>query len=229
MPSLNRSQSQRFGHTLALAGLALIGLSGCGTLNSTTRAADAGANPASAAVVVDRASPSEAARAQFAQAIEAMERVRFDEARAAFEALAAAYPHMSGPHTNLGILAAQVDNDPAQALEHFGAAVSANPDNAVAHNWMGVLLREQGAYAKAEQHYLSALRARPDYPLAHRNLGMLYELYLERPEQATRHYDAYRQLAEGSDALMAEVWMRALRSDQFKQPAVAAMDAGGTP
>lgn len=231
MRGLNRSRANPLWRSSAVSALLLVALSGCSTLESNARTGRADAitvdpDPAAAS---DPVPPTSEARVRFDQAVEAMEQVRFDEARAVFEDLASTYPQLSGPHTNLGILAAQVDDEPAAALGHFQAAVAADPENAVAHNWMGVLLRKQGAYAKAEQHYLSALQARPDYPFAHRNLAMLYELYLDRPAEARQHYDAYRQLAEGSDALMAEVWLRALQAVPFGPPAVAAMDAGPQP
>ncbi|MEQ9736271.1 MAG: tetratricopeptide repeat protein, partial [Algiphilus sp.] len=94
---------------------------------------------------------------------------------------------------------------------------------------MGVLYRKQGDYAEAEQHYRAALQAAPDYAYAHRNLGVLYDRYLDRPSDATRHYEAYRRLAQDGDALMAEVWLRTLREDALKRPEVAAMDAGAQP
>ncbi|MEQ8270733.1 tetratricopeptide repeat protein [Algiphilus sp.] len=233
---LSSISSQRVSHCGAVVAtaLALCLLSACGTMDTNRRASDARAtiNTPSAPTRtpdVQAIPPTEEARSRFAEAVAAMEKVRFDEARAIFATLAERYPHMSGPHTNLGILSAHIDNDAARALAHFRAAVAAKPENAVAHNWMGVLYRKQGDYAEAEQHYRAALQAAPDYAYAHRNLGVLYDRYLDRPSDATRHYEAYRRLAQDGDALMAEVWLRTLREDALKRPEVAAMDAGAQP
>lgn len=210
-----------------LVGLALVSLCACSTLDSRSAPRNDSAGSGAQDDLIGSAAPITAeARQRFADAVQAMERIRFEEARAIFEALAGQFPQSSGPPTNLGILAATVENDAQRAMAYFRSAVAANASNAVAHNWLGVLSRQQGAYAQAEEHYRAALSARPDYAFAHRNLGVLYDLHLQRPGDASRHYQAYRQLAQGSDALMAEVWLRALETEALSQPAVAVRNAG---
>ncbi|WP_420426327.1 tetratricopeptide repeat protein [Algiphilus sp.] len=233
-PSTNAHRVPRRGLVLATA-LSLSILSACSTVETRRPAAEGarapiGTEPSESRARAGEATPpSEAAHARYAEAVAAMQRVRFDVARAIFATLAESHPQMSGPHTNLGILAARVDDDAARALDHFRSAVAANPENATAHNWMGVLYRKQGDYAEAERHYRAALQASPDYALAHRNLALLYDLYLDRPPDAARHYEAYRRLAQGGDALMAEVWLRTLQTDPLKRPEVAAIGTGAQP
>src|SRR5690606_17649178 len=98
------------------------------------------------------AAASDDADARFKAALELMNAQQFDEAAAAFRALAEDFPALSGALTNLGILHAQA-RDRDAALQSFSRAVEANPDNAVALNWLGVLYRESGDHLRAEQAY----------------------------------------------------------------------------
>ena len=139
-----------------------------------------------------------------------------DEARALLRSLADAYPTLSGPLTNLGILEAR-GNQQQIALQHFREAVRTNPENAVAHNWLGILYREQGDYARAEEAYRSAIALRPDYAIAYRNLGVLYDVYLERPEAALAAYRAYLERSPEDD-LIVRVWVRELEARGISAP-----------
>ncbi|MES0874927.1 tetratricopeptide repeat protein [Sinimarinibacterium thermocellulolyticum] len=152
---------------------------------------------------------AEDAAAAFKAALELMKTQRFDEAEAAFRALAEAHPSLSGALTNLCILRAQA-RDRDAALHSFSRAVDANPDNAVALNWLGVLYRESGDYLRAEQAYRRALAAQPQYASAQLNLGILYDVYLQRPHDAVLAYRGYRD-AGGAD-LIVEAWIRELEA-----------------
>lgn len=157
-----------------------------------------------------RQASSPEVRERFQQALAAMREARYDEARPILQALAEANPELSGPPTNLGIIAMRADNEPARALQHFRSAVAANPGNAVAHNWIGVLLRQRGAHDAAERAYLRALEARPDYAKAHRNIGILYDVHLGNPGKARQHYRRYLDLDREQDSLIVRVWLNAL-------------------
>lgn len=154
--------------------------------------------------------PSPEVRERFEHALAAMREARYEEARSILEALAEAHPELSGPPTNLGIIAMRADNEPARALQHFRSAVAANPGNAVAHNWIGVLLRQRGEHDAAERAYLRALEARPDYAKAHRNIGILYDVHLGDPDKARQHYRRYLDLDRQQDSLIVRVWLNAL-------------------
>ncbi|MEW6168058.1 MAG: tetratricopeptide repeat protein [Pseudomonadota bacterium] len=183
-----------------LAGL----VAGCSTApQRPLPAARSVAAPAPAAALPDDAD------ARFKAALDLMNAQQFDDARAAFQALAAEHPALSGALTNLGILQAQA-RERGAALQSFARAVEANPDNAVALNWLGVLYRESGDYARAEQAYRRALAVQPRYAPAQLNLGILYDVYLQRPHDAVIAYRGYRE-AGGAD-LIVEAWIRELEA-----------------
>jgi tetratricopeptide (TPR) repeat protein len=54
----------------------------------------------------------------------------------------------------------------------FEHALWVDGNNALAHNNLGVVLRQQGRVVDAIAHYDAALRLKPDYPAAHHNLGL---------------------------------------------------------
>lgn len=164
------------------------------------------------------------ADAQFEQGLTALRERRDDEARLIFQALSEAYPELSGPLTNLGILNAQ-GRDAAQALRDFTRAVEANPRNAVAFNWLGVLHREQGAYGRAEAAYQKAIALDAGYAPAYRNLGVLYDIYLQRPQAAIEQYRQYLTLTQSED-LIVLVWIKELEAQGI---ATALPIAGAVP
>ncbi len=84
-----------------------------------------------------------------------------------------------------------------------------DPDYPPALNQHGVLLRKSGKILEAEAAYLKAVTADPDYPLAHYNLGVLYELYLQRLDDALQHFERYQDLV-GEDK-QVEKWITDLR------------------
>ena len=64
-------------------------------------------------------------------------------------------------------------------------------------------------FLEAEAAYLKAVTAEPQYALAHYNLGVLYELYLQRLDDALRHFERYQALY-GEDP-QVEKWITDLK------------------
>jgi len=65
--------------------------------------------------------------------------------------------------------------------------VAKSPNNARAHNNLGLALAKRGAVMQAIEHYRKALALKPDHPEAHNNLGLALA-GLGRYDQALRHY-----------------------------------------
>lgn len=145
----------------------------------------------------------------FEAALALLRRGRLDDAAIAFEAMTVAYPDLAGPWLNLAIVRAEGGRtDEAERALH--AAIERNPRNPVAYDLLGQLYREEGRFDEARDAYQSALRIDPDYADAHLNLAILLDLYLQRLPQALAHYERYRRLGGGDQALV-ERWIADLR------------------
>ena len=132
----------------------------------------------------------------------------FDEAELRFKEFLLQYPEYPGAHVNLAIIEAMRHND-AAARVSLDAALALNPEFPAALNQLGQLLRRNGDFSAAEAAYLKAVTVRPDYALAHYNLGVLYELYLQRLEDALASFEAYRALVV--EDKQVEKWIADLR------------------
>lgn len=202
----------------ALIGLLVLALAACGSPGprKTTPARNSGTPTAASTPVAPGAAAATSGESRgdpdqrFQEALALMKARKFPEAQAAFIALSRDFPTFSGPLTDLGILYAQ-SHQRELAVASLTRAVKANPDNAVAHNWLGTLHREGADFVHAEQSYRKAITVRPDYAQAHLNLAILYDVALHRPREALASYREYQQLV-GKDDLIVAAWIRDLES-----------------
>jgi tetratricopeptide (TPR) repeat protein len=149
-----------------------------------------------------------AALTLYEQATAIMAAGDFDEAELRFKEFLLQYPEYPGAHVNLAIIEAMRHNDEAARVS-LDAALALNPEFPAALNQLGQLLRRNGDFSAAEAAYLKAVTVRPDYALAHYNLGVLYELYLQRLEDALASFEAYRALVV--EDKQVEKWIADLR------------------
>ena len=112
--------------------------------------------------------------------------------------LASDFPGHAGPFINMGI-AYRALGDLEQSMQSVQAALQISPESATALHQLGILYREQGKFADSKEAYEKALAIRPNYALAHRNIGILLDLYLQAPERALPHYQAYLRLLDSQD------------------------------
>lgn len=164
------------------------------------------------------------AEARFQAALKLMKDRKAQEARDAFASLAQDFPQYSGPLNDLGVLQAQ-GKQRDQAIASFAKAAAADEHNAFAWNWLGVLYRESGDYARAEQAYQKAIAVKPDDAAAHLNLGILCDVYLGRPAEALAQYREYQRIA-GTGNLMVGVWIRQIEA-RLKPTSLAASSTVG--
>jgi tetratricopeptide (TPR) repeat protein len=151
----------------------------------------------------------DAALVQFNKGIQFLESGRTKEARSQFEKLRDAYPKMSIFHANLGVAYKRLGLLP-EAISSYQRALEIDRRTADVYYNMAIALREQGEFRKAEEAYRTALAISPDFRDAHYNLAVLYDLYLNQPDEAIRHYQNFlEQGGEGSKEI--QIWIVALQ------------------
>ena len=148
------------------------------------------------------------ARNQFARAEQATVAKQWQRAETLWLELQRLYPQLSGSYVNLGVVYRNT-NQSEQALQQFAQAVSVNKNNFDAYNLWAVTLREQGEFSEAEKVYRRSLNRWPSQPVVHRNLGILYDLYLQEPANALRHYQLAQSLLDTPDKTLG-IWIKDL-------------------
>lgn len=119
-------------------------------------------------------------------------------ARRQFKYVTETFPTLSGPWLKLGVIAEKKEKY-GDAIKHYQKAISVNGNNVNAYMALGLLQRRQGYFADAQRTYLEALQVWRDCPEAHLNLAILYDLYVNQPEEAQKHYEAYYFLTGQKD------------------------------
>jgi len=115
-----------------------------------------------------------------------------------FRVLTEKYPSLAGPWVKLGDIA-EKGGKYDEAINNYKKAISVNKYNVNAYIALGLLQRRQGYFSDAQTTYLEALNVWKDFPEAHLNLAILYDLYINRPEEAQKHYEAYCFLTGNKD------------------------------
>ena len=110
----------------------------------------------------------------------------------------------------------------------FKHAVERDANSAIANNYLGVAQRNLGKFKDAEASYHAALTADDTYAAAHLNLGVLYDMYLQQPEQALEQFERYQQLVATPDTKVGG-WIKELRArtGAGKKPATTETSAVG--
>jgi len=119
-------------------------------------------------------------------------------AKKQFESLTVRFPTLSGPWAMLGVIAEKEEKFD-EAIGNYRKAISVNEKNVNAYLALGLVQRKQGYFGDAQATYVEALEVWRDFPEAHLNLAILYDLYVNQPEQAQKHYEAYHFLTGGRD------------------------------
>lgn len=149
------------------------------------------------------------AKAAFADAMALMDSGDLRMARKGFRAMTKEFPELSGPWVKLAALAEKREK-PEKAREYYVQALEVNPANVNAYLEQAMFERRQGEFSKARDAYLAALELWKDFPEAHLNLAILYDLYMNLPEEAQPHYEAYDFLTGSSDTRVAD-WLIEIR------------------
>ena len=163
---------------------------------------------ASAGAAAVAAPIPERATQQYAEAMRLMKSGRTSEAELEFKQLSLAYPQLSGPDANLGLIYLQ-SSRLTDAEAAFQSALVRNPANTAAGNELGIVERKLGKFSEAESAYQRTIAADPNYAPAYLNLGVLYDLYLAEPQKALEQFEHYLQLV--GDNKQVAGWLVELR------------------
>jgi tetratricopeptide (TPR) repeat protein len=137
------------------------------------------------------------------------------EAELEFKQMTLAYPRLSTPYVNLGIIyrkAGHLD----QSEEALKGAVERNGTSALAWNELGATQRLRGEFPDAAASYEKAIAADSNYAPAYRNLGVVSDLYLGDPDRALMAFERYKELT-GEDRPVTS-WIAELRQRTGKPP-----------
>ncbi len=100
-------------------------------------------------------------------------RERMQKARAAAERALDIDPSLAEAHTALGGVAFFGERALADAEKRFRRAIELNPNYPVAHEWLGLLLGEQGRTAEGLSHAKTAVSLDPFEATMHQALGLI--------------------------------------------------------
>jgi Flp pilus assembly protein TadD len=103
------------------------------------------------------------------------------------------------------------------ALRHFMDAVRLDPDNAEAHNNLGIVQVRRGLVDEAIGHFRRATAVKPDFAFAHWNLGMALR-QSSRNAEAVASLQRALQIDPENAAIagLLEAWLRADRASGVK-------------
>ena len=99
---------------------------------------------------------------------------------------------------------ALMSGDYQAALESFRRALSINPHDAEAMNWMGVAYRYMGEYQAAVSHISTAMQLDESYSLPYLSRGIAYE-EMGQPETSAADYYRYAMMNRNRSLFHAEL------------------------
>ncbi|WP_444994133.1 tetratricopeptide repeat protein [Aliikangiella sp. IMCC44359] len=159
---------------------------------------------------------------KFIQARRAIKAKNFKPAEDLLNSIIKQNPQLSGPFVLLGDIEKQNNRLP-KSIEYYKKAISVNSDNVNAYIRLATTQRESGLFKPAQNTYVKALEKWKDFPEAHLNLSVLYDVYLNQPNIAQKHMEAYQLLTKQRQARVAN-WLKDLQS-RTKQDNYIELDA----
>lgn len=103
-------------------------------------------------------------------------------------------------------------------------ALQARPQDAAAHNQLGIVLRREGRFAEAKAAYEKAIALAPTQATPVLNLAVLTDLYLQQPAQALALYERVQALLPAQDTQVGK-WIAEVKSRKPEQHVAASAAA----
>ncbi len=191
--------------------IALLLLTACNALNKSKPSAESDIafgeegqilEPIANPYLSQAITPPEGAQALFTTALDAIQKKDWKAAIGQLTAMTTAFPQLSGPYVNLGIVYWK-KNDIKQARAAFNKAIEVNSLNSDAYLQFALMLREQGQFTNAEALYTQAIEVWPHNTQAHLGLGILYDMYMGLFVDALGHYEMAQKLHSKPDRRLA--------------------------
>ena len=151
---------------------------------------------------------------RYKHAITLLNNNKLTEAKEIFLEFNADRPELSGPYTNLAVIALK-NNNMEQAYKLVNIALTKNPKLAQALNLLAYIEQMNGEINSSVKHYQQAIENKEDYAIAHYNIALLYDVYFQDIESAIRHYERYMKLINNEDKSTAD-WLEQLKSTRDK-------------
>ncbi len=194
----------RFAERLPIVLVLALFVAGCATPATAPAPATMAARAASRPAALEPEAPvSPELQRTYDQALAHLKAGRHKEAEQALLALTRRAPELSGPYANLGLLYQRAGRN-SEAIAALERAIAVNPRRAMYYNELGIAYRREGKFDMALRNYRQALDRDPGYAPAHLNLAILYDLYLQEPQQALPHYQRYRDLVPAEAATVSK-------------------------
>ena len=168
----------------------------------TASVADPTASAADPTIELEPEEPPDLDQIAYEQAITALKNGAAEQALTLLTRLSQDAPGKPRLFTNLGLAHFRLQQ--AELAEQaFQQAITRNPDDAVAHNHLGIIQRQRGRFQEALLEYQRAIEIDSKYARAHLNLGILFDLYLQDLEKALQQYRKYLDLTSEENAQVA--------------------------
>jgi tetratricopeptide (TPR) repeat protein len=135
---------------------------------------------------------------QYSKARTLMEDGRYSQSIPLLKQMLAAKPEQPDLSVNLAI-AYRETGQPDEAANILQSVLEKHPNHTAALNQFGIVERQLGHFDKALSAYQHAISVDDDYALAHRNLGILYDIYLQKTDDALKQYEKYLALSDNGD------------------------------
>jgi Tfp pilus assembly protein PilF len=130
-------------------------------------------------------------------------RGRYSEALEQYLAILAISPDNEDCESNLGNVLTVLDR-PAEAINHFQAALRPNPGRPETYQGLGALIQE-GRLVEAVEYLRQGIELQPNQPSLHTNLA--FALALEgKMDDAVREYRLALSLPQGLAPVMSDAW-----------------------
>ena len=146
---------------------------------------------------------------QFIEARREIKTKNFAQAEKLLKSIMQQNKQLSGPLVLLGDIAKQKKKS-EEAINHYAQAIVVNSNNVNAYIRLATIQRESGLFKHAQNTYAKALSKWSDFPEAHLNLSILYDVYLNQPQIAQKHLEAYQLLTQQRHAKV-EGWLKDIR------------------